>query len=310
MSKPILCVMCGLSGSGKSTIARNSLDSFNNPVIVSSDVIREELTGKVEDQSKNDEVFKLFHERIRKNLENKHDVIVDATNLTMKSRRAIMMKINGLDVHKICYVIPKPFEECKKDNINREHPVPNEVLEKQIKRFQIPFKEEGFDEIFIHDCEKWDKYKLSNLELLAATYNFDQKNPHHTMTLDKHCMNAYRLFSKTRETECLLSQEYLDGFVMGAKLHDIGKVSTQTFDGDGIAHYYNHPELGSYVVLSQMKKPLTWDDNTLLDCCFLINYHMMPFNWDSDKAKDRWEKRFGEDKYKLLLDFNKCDKAR
>lgn len=310
MSKPILCVMCGLSGSGKSTIARNSLDSFNNPVIVSSDVIREELTGKVEDQSKNDEVFKLFHDRIRKNLENKHDVIVDATNLTMKSRRAIMMKINGLDVHKICYVIPKPFEECKKDNINREHPVPNEVLEKQIKRFQIPFKEEGFDEIFIHDCEKWDKYKLSNLELLAATYNFDQKNPHHTMTLDKHCMNAYRLFSKTRETECLLSQEYLDGFVMGAKLHDIGKVSTQTFDDDGVAHYYNHPELGSYVVLSQMKMPLTWDNNTLLDCSFLINYHMMPFNWDSDKAKDRWKKRFGEDKYKLLLDFNECDKAR
>ena len=310
MSEPILCVMCGLSGSGKSTIARNSLDSFNNPVIVSSDVIREELTGKVEDQSKNDEVFKLFHERIRKNLENKHDVIVDATNLTMKSRRAIMMKINGLDVHKICYVIPKPFEECKKDNINREHLVPNEVLEKQIRRFQIPFKEEGFDEIFIHDCEEWDKYKLSNLELLAATYNFDQKNLHHTMTLDKHCMNAYRLFSKARETKCLFLQDYIDGFVMGAKLHDIGKVSTQTFDDDGIAHYYNHPEVGSYVVLSQMKTPLTWDDNTLLDCCFLINYHMMPFNWDSDKARERWKKRFGEDKYKLLLDFNECDKAR
>ena len=310
MNKPALCVMCGLSGSGKSTIARNSLDTFNNPVIVSSDTIREELTGKVEDQSKNDEVFKLFHERIRKNLENKHDVIVDATNLTMKSRRAIMMKINGLDVHKICYIIPKPFEWCKKDNINREHPVPNEVLEKQIKRFQIPFKEEGFDEIFIHDCEKWDKYKLSNLELLVATYNFDQKNSHHTMTLDKHCMNAYRLFSKTRETECLLSQEYLDGFVMGAKLHDIGKISTQTFDDDGVAHYYNHPELGSYVVLSQMKMPLTWDDYTLLDCCFLINYHMMPFNWDTDKARERWKKRFGEDKYKLLLDFNECDKAR
>lgn len=310
MRKPILHILCGLFGSGKSTIAQTIAYSSWNPVIVSSDAIREELTGNIEDQSKNEEVFNLFHERIRKNLENKHDVIADATNLTMKSRRAIMMKINGLDVHKICYVIPKPFEECKKDNINREHAVPNEVLKKQIKRFQIPFKEEGFDEILIINCDDWNKYKLSNLELLAATYNFDQKNPHHTMTLDKHGMNVYRLFSKTRETKCLFAQDYLDGFVMGAKLHDIGKISTQTFDEDGVAHYYNHPEIGSYIVLSQMQTPLTWNDNTLLDCCFLINYHMMPFNWDSDKARDRWKKRFGEDKYRLLIDFNECDKSR
>ena len=145
MNKPTLWVMCGLSGSGKSTIATQIANENSNTVIVSSDAIREELTGNYEDQEHNEEVFKIFHDRIRKNLENKKNVIADATNLTMKSRRAIMMKVNGLEVHKVCVIIPKPFEQCKIDNKNREHPVPNEVLDKQIRIFQIPFYEEKFD---------------------------------------------------------------------------------------------------------------------------------------------------------------------
>ena len=29
-----------------------------------------------------------------------------------------------------------------------------------------------------------------------------------------------------------------------------------------------------------------------------------------NKAKRRWKERFGEYKYKMLLDFNECDRAR
>lgn len=86
--------MCGLSGSGKSTIATQIANENPNTIIVSSDAIREELTGNYEDQEHNEEVFKIFHNRIRKNLENKKNVIADATNLTMKSRRAILMKVS------------------------------------------------------------------------------------------------------------------------------------------------------------------------------------------------------------------------
>ena len=70
MSKPKLWIMVGLSGSGKSTVAKEIAVMEENTIIVSSDAIREELTGKVEDQTKNDEVFKIFHKRIRKGLEN------------------------------------------------------------------------------------------------------------------------------------------------------------------------------------------------------------------------------------------------
>ena len=216
--------MCGLSGSGKSTIAAQIANENPNTVIVSSDAIREELTGNYEDQEHNEEVFKIFHDRIRKNLENKKNVIADAINLTMKSRRAIMMKIHGLKVHKVCVIIPKAFEQCKIDNQNREHPVPDEVLDKQIRRFQIPFYEEGFDEIVFNSLLK--NYKPSDIPDMKG---FDQKNPHHTMDLFEHCQYASRLF--------FTKYAYPARFRIGALYHDLGKLSTQTFDEDGIAHY-------------------------------------------------------------------------
>ena len=124
MSKPTLYIMCGLSGSGKSTIATQITNENPNTVIVSSDAIREELTGNENDQSKNEDVFKIFHKRIREYLIKGINVIADATNLTMKSRRAILMNTLGLKVNKICCVIVKRFEQCKIDNSNRLRVVP------------------------------------------------------------------------------------------------------------------------------------------------------------------------------------------
>ena len=150
MNKPTLRVMVGLSGSGKSSVAKEIAENNSNTIIVSSDNIREDLTGKVEDQSKNEEVFKVFHKRIREALENNINVIADATNITMRSRRAIIENVKGIECHKIVYLIPKPFRQCKIDNLNRQHPVPEEILDKQIGKFQIPFMEEGFEEGIIH----------------------------------------------------------------------------------------------------------------------------------------------------------------
>ena len=303
MNKPILWVLVGLSGSGKSTIAAEMVKNTFNTIIVSSDSIRKELTGSVEDQSQNEEVFKIFHDRIREGLENKKNVVADATNLTMKSRRAIMMKINGLDVYKVCYIIPKPFEQCKIDNFSREHAVPDDVLDKQIRRFQTPFYEEGFNRIDIHTFEK--ENALMILDMCNLMKGFDQKNPHHNRTLDEHCNYIYDLFS---------DYNYPPAFNLGARLHDFGKLYTQTFDEDGIAHYFDHHSVGSYLVLENLNSYILSDypvaQQVLLDMCFIINYHMVPFGLNSDKSRKRWRERFGSTKYQMLLDFNECDKAR
>ena len=66
------------------------------------------------------------------------------------------------------------------------------------------------------------------------------------MTLDDHCMNTYNLFCNKIPHKTLLNLEYVNGYAMGAKLHDFGKIMVQTFDENGIAHYYGHSSTGSY----------------------------------------------------------------
>ena len=296
MDKPTLWVMVGLSGSGKSSVAKEIAENNSNTMIVSSDSIREELTGDYGDQKNNKEVFKVFHKRIREALENNTNVIADATNITMRSRRAIIENIKGIECRKIAYLILKPFDQCKIDNLNRQHPVPGEVLDKQIRKFQIPFYEEGWSFIkrrdFLRDGE------ITILDISLKMKNFDQKNPHHTMSLLDHSDCTYKLFA---------DKEYPMSFQLGALLHDVGKLYCQTFDELGVAHYFDHNSIGSYLILTSLDEFYHYD---ILDTCFLINYHMMPFSWTTEKSKKRWKKRFGEYKYQMLIDFHECDKAR
>ena len=296
MNKPTLWVMVGLSGSGKSSVAKEIAENNPNTIIVSLDNIGEELTGDYGNQENNEEVFKVFRKRISEELENNINVIADATNITMRSRRAIIENVKGIECRKIAYLIPKPFDQCKIDNLNRQHPVPEEVLEEQIRKFQIPFYEEGWDLIkrrdFLRDGE------ITILDISLKMKNFDQKNPYHTMSLLDHSDCTYKLFA---------DKEYPMSFQLGALLHDVGKLYCQTFDELGVAHYFDHNSIGSYVILTSLDEFYHYD---ILDACFLINYHMMPFDWNTEESKKRWKKRFGEYKYQMLLDFHECDKAR
>lgn len=296
MNKPTLWVMVGLSGSGRSSVAKEIAENNPNTVIVSLDNIHEELTGKVEDQSKNEEVSKVFHKKIREALENNTNVIADATNITMRLRRAIVENIKGIECHKIVYLIPKPFRQCKIDNLNRQHPVSEEVLDGQLIKFQIPFMEEGFDEGIIHYIH--NKNRLDTLKMFDNMEGFNQQNPHHTSTLTDHCKNAYELFSR---------YGYPSKYNLAALFHDYGKLYCKELDNDGVAHFYGHDSIGSYTILENFAEIFYKD---VADMCFLINYHMMPFDWTTEKSKERWKKRFGEYKYKMLLDFHECDKAR
>ena len=296
MNKPTLWVMVGLSGSGKSSVAKEIAENNPNTVIVSLNNIREELTGDYGNKGNKEEVSKVFHKRIRKTLENNTNVIADATNITMRSRRAIIENVKSIECHKIVYLIPKPFEQCKIDNLNRQHPVPEEALDGQLRKFQIPFYEESRDLIKRRDFLRDGEITIPDISLKME--NFDQKNPHHTMGLLEHSDYTYKLFA---------DKEYPMSFQLGAVLHDVGKLYCQTFDEFGTAHYIDHDSIGSYLVLTSLDGFYHYD---ILDACFLINYHMMPFNWTTEKSKERWKKRFGEYKYQMLLDFNECDKAR
>ena len=90
MSK--LIMMCGLVASGKSFVA-NQLALKENAVIHSSDELRIELFGDVNEVDKNGEVFQELHKRIKDDLKKGKNVIYDATNLNHKKRKGFLEEL-------------------------------------------------------------------------------------------------------------------------------------------------------------------------------------------------------------------------
>ena len=284
-----LLILIGLQGSGKSTWA----DEYKkyDVKVVSSDKIREEHNWQIDNAS----VFNEFYKRIDEHLANGYDVIADATNITIKSRRPFFERIKT-KCCKIGIVFNTPIEICKRrvERRNQEESqkiVPLEVLEKYMASFQIPFKEEGFDELWLTNPGVFNQDKY--IEIVNEMNTFDQKNSHHNYTLGQH----------SQIVENLIQRSTLNFPVGCGILHDIGKLLTQTFGADGEAHYYNHANVGTYFVASHPELCV----RDIFNVLFIINYHMMPFDWKTEKAIKKWTAIFGEKNIELLKTFNNYD---
>lgn len=304
--KPRLTLLCGLSASGKSQYTSIVANNRNSEcIILSTDTLRANICESVEDQSKNKEVFQTFHSLIAKYLKNGIDVVAEATNITMKSRRSILNVIKGIDCEKVCVVIVKPIGECKLDDSLREHPVSEYVIDKQARKFQIPFREEGWDKIEFIDHIEDKQGCVAEIEStwVPEIYNdFDQKNPYHMESLGKHMTDAYDFSKKIHNDYSVL---------VATKYHDMGKLYTQTFDEDGVAHYYGHENIGAYMMLvyEVANQHSLFVNHNIGDIAFYINYHMLPFQWkpNNTKTETKWAKRFGSKKYHNLWDMHIAD---
>lgn len=146
MNKPILAVMIGISGSGKSTYA-NGLKTSLKAELVETDAIRGELTGDPSDQTQNYKVFQIAKKRVSDLLEQEKNVIIDATSVSVRDRRDWIQigKTNNAEVR--AYFIDTPIDVCKSQNRKRERKVPDEVIDRQASRLESPTKAEGFDSV-------------------------------------------------------------------------------------------------------------------------------------------------------------------
>lgn len=303
--KPRLTLLCGLSASGKSQYTSIVANNRNSEcIILSTDTLRANICGSVEDQSKNKEVFQTFHSLIAKYLKNGIDVVAEATNITMKSRRSILNVIKGIDCEKVCVVIVKPIGECKLDDSLREHPVSEYVIDKQARKFQIPFREEGWDKIEFIDHIEDKQGCVAEIEStwVPEIYNdFDQKNPYHMESLGKHMTDTYDFSKKIHNDYSVL---------VATKYHDMGKLYTQTFDENGVAHYYGHENIGAYMMLvyEVANQHSLFVNHNIGDIAFYINYHMLPFQWKPiSECDNKWIKIMGHKKYENLWSLHIAD---
>ena len=143
--KRTVYVMIGAPASGKSTYAQ---DLYGH--IISSDAIRAELYGDEAIQGNSADVFKVFYDRARAELAKGNNIILDATNLTVKNRKNIFKNLKDYNCRYIAVRCLCPLETLLERNRNRSRVVPEDVVIRMYDSYQEPTYEEGFEEIWRH----------------------------------------------------------------------------------------------------------------------------------------------------------------
>ncbi len=236
MSKFIM--LCGISGSGKSTIAQELC--HGNAIILSSDDIRYELWGDATDQQNPDKVFSLMYDRTIAGLREGKDIIYDATNVATKRRANLINKIlhDVPDTKTELHLVLATPERCIANQQLRDRQVPDYVVYKQANSFTVPSLNEKWTEpIQVHNVFFREGYLQ---QLIAATDNVSQLGPWHQETVDMHhaMVQAYATSHGFSDIVCEV-----------AAYHDIGKPGTRTVDENGHTHFYGHAHLGAYLYL-------------------------------------------------------------
>lgn len=158
----IFFMMVGLPYSGKSVYAEGLREKFGAE-IHSSDAIRAEILGNVQDQTNNQIVFDTLHKRVISDLSAGKNVIYDATNINYKRRIDLLNRLSKVKCQKVCIVMATPFHECEERSKHRERVVPHEVLVRTYKNFWIPYWYEGWDVIELVYPDNFEPYSVSDL---------------------------------------------------------------------------------------------------------------------------------------------------
>lgn len=304
MNRPKMIMMCGLVGSGKSYKAKEIAEKYNAN-IHSSDAIREELTGDINNQDVNDLVFKTLHNRVKEDLKNDKNCIYDATNISYKRRMAFLQELNKIPCEKICVLMATPYETCLERNSQRDRKVPEHVIKSMYLAFDPPFYYEGWGDICIEYSEGSRDSFGYPAHWLDKVMDFNQDNDHHTLTLGQHCDKVWEYLSKNyhRPTE--------DAYLRVAGiLHDNGKCFAKVFKNSKgeiteQAHYYGHEHCGSYDSLFYKMFFCAQ-----LYVAVLIRWHMQPYFWEKDnneKQRNKYRKLWGEKLYDDIIKLHEAD---
>ena len=158
---PTLYMMCGLPGSGKSSLARKIRDSAEegSVEIHSSDALRAELFGDATWHGNEKYLFSTLHRNIENCLWSGRSAVYDATNLRGSFRRNYLHTLEnaGLQFHKVCIFVDTPYEECLRRNAARERIVPEEVIASMARILRRPERTEGWDKILIVQLSGWNE---------------------------------------------------------------------------------------------------------------------------------------------------------
>lgn len=288
---PEFIMTVGISGSGKSRWCYNQ-HNIATDIVADSDEIRRELWDDANDQQNPDKVFSEMFARTKSALSHNINVFYCATNLSMRYRIHTLNQIKRRfpDVKCRVVVFNTPLFICKEWNKKRERQVPDWLFERQMKSFQMPVYNEGWDVIEIITPAEYDVKKFAENMWNDVRAAGSQDNPHHTLTLYKHLLDCINKVN----VDGLSNDEQVNMYA-AAGVHDVGKAYTRSYDNNGVAHYYSHDSYGAFLAMN-MRLPI--------EVIQLVCYHMKPYD---TKGASTWEKRLGEELWKKILVLHDAD---
>jgi predicted kinase len=156
MNSKEIILLVGLPGSGKSTWVKKFILDNPDYIVVSTDDIIENYAKSVgktysevfDEYMSNAEVE--YNIKLATNLREGKSIIVDRTNLYVKSRRKILSKVPK-DYRKISIIFNTHIDEIQKRLAVREKStgkiIPDYIFSSMTKGYQEPVLSEGFDDI-------------------------------------------------------------------------------------------------------------------------------------------------------------------
>jgi predicted kinase len=161
--EPIFIMLVGIPGSGKSSWLNQlvPLPTFNNTryvafkdmpfAVVCPDEVRRQF-GNVSDQSNNRKVWVYVYADVKKFLEDGINVILDATNVTTRTRKEFMLGLPKCKkMARVFTIDPEEAYKRVRLDINSgkdRSDVPKEVIDRMYRKFQhtiTVLESEGFE---------------------------------------------------------------------------------------------------------------------------------------------------------------------
>jgi hypothetical protein len=170
VSRPKIYVLVGPPGVGKSYWVDQNV---SDPYIISYDkvvdIVREPLGLKYDEiagpkaGAHRKEIERLYKDRIRGAASSGKDVVVDMTNMGSKARRRALAAIQGRegDYEKIAVFFDyRGMEDLVHRSVERraaqldDKHLSKKIIDDMIARFEMPTREEGFDDIIVVDASE------------------------------------------------------------------------------------------------------------------------------------------------------------
>ena len=130
VTAPGLVLLVGAAGAGKTTLAARLFDAAD---IVSSDELRGAIRGDPADQTTTRTAFSILHREVAKRLFAGRLVVVDATNLTVAARAALLRRASAVRAPAAAIVLVPPADVVHARNARRGgRVVPADVVDRQL----------------------------------------------------------------------------------------------------------------------------------------------------------------------------------